>query len=220
MCTESSMKDAFSTYSDYLNNFMTTKSMKQRSKELIYRLILQLEANQPLSAFLLTKVHSSSSISLEIFVLSVIMMFFCYVRVFFNVTKSTSISPREKLVCWSRAYSSGSHSPRVQETNALLRCSLPRRIKLVTGPTLKIVIPQMLSSVDSPLEAVSKVVLLAPGDSVMEWFNKLIVQQFLLNTIPSRADILMHKLNVMFPSSALELRSMLPPKPLMSSKSF
>ncbi|KAH0898218.1 hypothetical protein HID58_047786, partial [Brassica napus] len=53
-----------------------------------------------------------------------------------------------------------------------------------------------------------------------DWFNKLIVQQFLLNTIPSRADILMHKLNVMFPSSALELRSMLPPKPLMSSKSF
>ncbi|KAF2605897.1 hypothetical protein F2Q68_00045322 [Brassica cretica] len=96
---------------------------------------------------------------------------------------------------------------------------VPRRIKLVTGPTLKIVIAQMLSSVESPFE-VSKVVLRAPGDSVMEWFKKPIVQQFLLNEIPSRADILMHKLNVMFPSSAPELRSMFPPKPIMSSKSF
>ncbi|CAH8356243.1 unnamed protein product [Eruca vesicaria subsp. sativa] len=96
---------------------------------------------------------------------------------------------------------------------------VPRRIKLVTGPTLKIVIAQMLSSVESPFE-VSKVVLRAPGDSVMEWFKKPIVQQFLLNEIPSRADILMHKLNVMFPSSAPELRSLSPPKPIMSSKSF
>ncbi|KAH0852812.1 hypothetical protein HID58_093718, partial [Brassica napus] len=39
-------------------------------------------------------------------------------------------------------------------------------------------------------------------------------------TILSRADILMHKLNVMFPSSAPKARSMLPLKPLMSSKSF
>ena len=54
----------------------------------------------------------------------------------------------------------------------------------------------------------------------MEWLNKPIVQQFLLNEILSRADILMHKLNVMFPSSAPKARSMLPLKPLMSSKSF
>ncbi|KAK4753102.1 hypothetical protein SAY87_021900 [Trapa incisa] len=96
---------------------------------------------------------------------------------------------------------------------------IPRRIKLVTGPTLKIVVAQMLSSVESPFE-VSKVVLRAPGDSVMQWFKKPIVQQFLLNEIPSRADILMHKLNILFPSSAPEIRSLSPPKPLMSSRSF
>lgn len=91
---------------------------------------------------------------------------------------------------------------------------VPRRIKLVTGPTLKIVIAQMLSLVESPFE-VSKVVLRAPGDSVMEWFKKPIVQQFLLNEIPSRADILMHKLNILFPCSAPEIRSLAPPKPLI-----
>ncbi|KAH0852388.1 hypothetical protein HID58_094052, partial [Brassica napus] len=41
-----------------------------------------------------------------------------------------------------------------------------------------------------------------------------------IKLILSRADILMHKLNVMFPSSAPKARSMLPLKPLMSSKSF
>ncbi|KMS94906.1 hypothetical protein BVRB_014230 [Beta vulgaris subsp. vulgaris] len=94
---------------------------------------------------------------------------------------------------------------------------VPRRIKLVTGSTLKIVIAQMLSSVDSPFE-VSKVVLRAPGDSVLEWFKKPIVQKFLLNEIPSRADILMHKLNILFPSSAPEMRSLSPPKSLLTGK--
>ncbi|KAM5586876.1 pentatricopeptide repeat-containing protein [Rosa sericea] len=94
---------------------------------------------------------------------------------------------------------------------------VPRRIKLVTGPTLKIVIAQILSSVESPFE-VSKVVLRAPGDAVMEWFKKPIVQQFLLNEIPSRSDILMHKLNTLFPSSAPELRSLSPPKMLIGRK--
>lgn len=96
---------------------------------------------------------------------------------------------------------------------------IPRRIKLVTGPTLKIVVAQILSSVESPFE-VSKVVLRAPGDSVMEWFKKPIVQQFLLNEIPSRADVLMHKLNILFPSSAPEVRSLSPPKPLISSRAM
>lgn len=96
---------------------------------------------------------------------------------------------------------------------------VPRRIKLVTGPTLKIVIAQMLNSVESPFE-VSKVVLRAPGDSVLEWFKKPIVQQFLLNEIPSRADILMHKLNTLFPSSAPEIRSLSPPKPLLAGKAL
>lgn len=94
---------------------------------------------------------------------------------------------------------------------------VPRRIKLVTGPTLRIVIAQMLSSLESPFE-VSKVVLRAPGDSVLEWFKKPIVQQFLLNEIPSRSDILMHKLNTIFPSSAPEIRSLSPPKPLVAGK--
>lgn len=94
---------------------------------------------------------------------------------------------------------------------------VPRRIKLVTGPTLRIVIAQMLSTVESPFE-VSKVVLRAPGDSVLEWFKKPIVQQFLLNEIPSRADLLMHKLNSLFPSSAPEIRSLSPPKALVAGK--
>ncbi|KAK1325033.1 Pentatricopeptide repeat-containing protein [Acorus calamus] len=89
---------------------------------------------------------------------------------------------------------------------------VPRRIKLVTGSTLKVVVAEMLSSVDSPFE-VSKVVLRSPGDSVLEWFKKPIVQQFLLNEIPSRGDVLMHKLNVLFPSSVPEVRSLYPPKP-------
>lgn len=96
---------------------------------------------------------------------------------------------------------------------------IPRRIKLVTGATLKIVVAQMLSSVESPFE-VSKVVLRVPGDAAMEWFKKPIVQQFLLNEIPSRADILMHKLNMLFPSSAPEIRSLSPPKPLISGKAM
>lgn len=94
---------------------------------------------------------------------------------------------------------------------------VPRRIKLVTGPTLKIVVSQMLGSMESPFE-VSKVVLRATGDSVLEWFKKPIVQQFLLNEIPSRSDILMHKLNILFPSSAPEIRSLSPPKPLVAGK--
>ncbi|KAK9142869.1 hypothetical protein Syun_012269 [Stephania yunnanensis] len=96
---------------------------------------------------------------------------------------------------------------------------VPRRIKLVTGPTLKIVIAQVLSSVQSPFE-VSKVVLRAPGDSVLEWFKKPIVQQFLLNEIPSRSNILMHKLDTLFPSSAPEVRSLSPPKPLVGGKAL
>ncbi|KAA8527204.1 hypothetical protein F0562_008567 [Nyssa sinensis] len=96
---------------------------------------------------------------------------------------------------------------------------VPRRIKLVTGPTLKIVVARMLSSVESPFE-VSKVVLRSPGDSVLEWFKKSIVQQFLVNEIPSRADILMHKLNTLFPSSAPEIRSLSPPKPLVAGKAM
>ncbi|KAH7679046.1 Smr domain-containing protein [Dioscorea alata] len=94
---------------------------------------------------------------------------------------------------------------------------VPRRIKLVTGSTLKMVVAQVLASVESPFE-VSKVVLRAPGDSVLEWFKKPIVQQFLLNDIPSRADVLMHKLNVLFPSSAPDVRSLSPVKPLAMSR--
>ncbi|XP_037486894.1 pentatricopeptide repeat-containing protein At1g79490, mitochondrial-like [Triticum dicoccoides] len=94
---------------------------------------------------------------------------------------------------------------------------VPRRIKLVTGPTLKMVVAQVLASLESPFE-VSKVVLRAPGDSVLEWFKKPIVQQFLLNEIPSKSDVLMHKLNVMFPSSAPEARSLALPRSLGMSR--
>ncbi|CAN6276896.1 unnamed protein product [Urochloa humidicola] len=94
---------------------------------------------------------------------------------------------------------------------------VPRRIKLVTGPTLKMVVAQVLASLESPFE-VSKVVLRAPGDSVLEWFKKPIVQQFLLNEIPSKADVLMHRLNVMFPSSAPEVRSLSIPRSLGMSR--
>ncbi|BAF15763.1 Os04g0612800 [Oryza sativa Japonica Group] len=94
---------------------------------------------------------------------------------------------------------------------------VPRRIKLVTGPTLKMVVAQVLASLESPFE-VSKVVLRAPGDSVLEWFKKPIVQQFLLNEIPSKADVLMHRLNVMFPSSAPEVRSLSIPRSLSMSR--
>ncbi|KAL4554510.1 hypothetical protein LXL04_039341 [Taraxacum kok-saghyz] len=96
---------------------------------------------------------------------------------------------------------------------------VPRRIKIVTGPTLKIVVAQMLGEVESPFE-VSKVVLRAPGEAVSEWFKKPIVQQFLLNEIPSRGEILMHKLNVIFPSSAPEVRSLAPPKPLVGGRAM
>uniref|UniRef100_A0ACD5UVI8 Uncharacterized protein n=1 Tax=Avena sativa TaxID=4498 RepID=A0ACD5UVI8_AVESA len=94
---------------------------------------------------------------------------------------------------------------------------VPRRIKLVTGPTLKMVVAQVLASLESPFE-VSKVVLRAPGDSVLEWFKKPIVQQFLLNEIPSKSDVLMHRLNVMFPSSAPEVRSLSLPRSLGMSR--
>ncbi|KAF2611869.1 hypothetical protein F2Q70_00011892 [Brassica cretica] len=114
----------------------------------------------------------------------------------------------------------GIHAWRL-ETRILLFCIL---VDLYfpgeRSPSTDLLSVQSFLIFESPLEVVSKVVLMALGDSVMEWFNKPIVQQFLLNEIPSQADILMHKLNVMFPSSSPELRSMLPPKPLMSSKWF
>ncbi|EPS63181.1 hypothetical protein M569_11602, partial [Genlisea aurea] len=96
---------------------------------------------------------------------------------------------------------------------------VPRRVKLVTGPTLRVVAARMLGSMESPFE-VSGVVLRATGDAVMEWFGKPMVQQFLLNEIPSRSEILMHKLNVEFPCSAPEVRSLAPPKPLIGRRNL
>eukprot|EP00252_Welwitschia_mirabilis_P020507 TRINITY_DN5049_c0_g1_i1.p1 TRINITY_DN5049_c0_g1~~TRINITY_DN5049_c0_g1_i1.p1 ORF type:complete len:572 (-),score=101.44 TRINITY_DN5049_c0_g1_i1:60-1574(-) len=83
---------------------------------------------------------------------------------------------------------------------------IPRRIKIVTGPVLKVVVAQALNTVNSPFE-VSKVVLRSPGEAVLEWFKKPIVQQFLLNEIPSKTDVLLHKLNTLFPCSSPDLRS-------------
>ncbi|KAF3451858.1 hypothetical protein FNV43_RR07954 [Rhamnella rubrinervis] len=59
-----------------------------------------------------------------------------------------------------------------------------------------------------------------PGDAIMEWFKKPIVQLFLLNEMSSRADVLMHKLNTLFPSSAPKIRSLSPPKPLITGRSM
>ncbi|KMZ71780.1 Pentatricopeptide repeat-containing protein, mitochondrial [Zostera marina] len=96
---------------------------------------------------------------------------------------------------------------------------VPRRIKLVTGSTLRLVVARALAAVESPFE-VSKVVLRAPGDSVLEWFKKPIVQQFLLNDIPSKSDVLMHRLDVMFPSSTAERRSLSPVKSFAGSRNI
>ncbi|EHA8588097.1 hypothetical protein COCNU_scaffold004112G000020 [Cocos nucifera] len=148
-----------------------------------------------------------------------------YVSMIESLVKAGKLDAGTKL--WDEMNGAGFHPnfdlyTMMVETQARFRKRMlcydvvPRRIKLVPGPTLKMVVAQMLESVGSPFE-VSKVVLRAPGDSVLEWFKKLIVQQFLLNEIPSKADVLMHKLNVLFPSSGPEVRSLSPPKsPAMS----
>ncbi|KAJ3693511.1 hypothetical protein LUZ60_008991 [Juncus effusus] len=83
---------------------------------------------------------------------------------------------------------------------------VPRRIKIVTGPSLRMVVGKVLERMESPFE-ISKVVLRGNGEEVLEWFKKPIVQQFLLNEIPSKGDVLMHRLNVVFPCSAPDLRA-------------
>ncbi|KAI3987470.1 hypothetical protein MKX01_017168 [Papaver californicum] len=80
---------------------------------------------------------------------------------------------------------------------------VPRRIKLVTGPTLKIVISQVRSAVESPFE-VSKVVLRAC--------------RFSLGMVQEANYILLLKLNMLFPNSAPGIRSFSPPKPLVMVK--
>ncbi|XP_078436778.1 pentatricopeptide repeat (PPR) superfamily protein [Wolffia australiana] len=83
---------------------------------------------------------------------------------------------------------------------------VPRRIKLVAGPGLKAAVAAALAPLEPPFE-VGKVVLRASGDTVLDWFKKPIVQQFLVNELPSKADLVLHRLDVLFPSSAPELRS-------------
>lgn len=89
---------------------------------------------------------------------------------------------------------------------------VPRRIKLVTGPSLRMAVAAALAALESPFE-VGRVVLRAPGEAVLDWFKRPIVQQFLVNEIPSKADVLLHRLDVLFPSSSPEIRSTLSPPP-------
>ncbi|CAA6658144.1 unnamed protein product [Spirodela intermedia] len=96
---------------------------------------------------------------------------------------------------------------------------VPRRIKLVTGPSLRMAVAATLAALESPFE-VGRVVLRAPGELVLDWFKRPIVQQFLVNEIPSKADVLLHRLDVLFPSSSPEIRSTIsPPKKRPSSSS-
>ena len=83
---------------------------------------------------------------------------------------------------------------------------VPRRVKVVAGAGLRVAVAAALAPLEPPFE-VGKVVLRASGDSVLEWFKKPIVQQFLVNEVPSKADVLLHRLDVLFPSSAPEIRS-------------
>uniref|UniRef100_A0A6N2LR30 Uncharacterized protein n=1 Tax=Salix viminalis TaxID=40686 RepID=A0A6N2LR30_SALVM len=69
-----------------------------------------------------------------------------------------------------------------------------------------------------PIE-VSKVVLTSKGPWGFSYgvVRETNCSEFLLNEIPSRADILMHRLNILIPTSASEIRSLTTPKSLISA---
>lgn len=76
--------------------------------------------------------------------------------------------------------------------------SIPRRIKIVTGGTLKDPIEDMLKPLDAPFENHGGA-LRCRGAYVAEWFKQPIVEKFLENEIPSRDEIIMQKINMLFP---------------------
>ncbi|KAJ6690030.1 hypothetical protein OIU85_006328 [Salix viminalis] len=69
-----------------------------------------------------------------------------------------------------------------------------------------------------PIE-VSKVVLTSKGPWGFSYgvVRETNCSEFLLNENPSRADILMHRLNILIPTSAPEIRSLTTPKSLISA---
>ncbi|MCO5579569.1 hypothetical protein L7F22_033426 [Adiantum nelumboides] len=76
--------------------------------------------------------------------------------------------------------------------------SLPRRIKIVTGGTLNDPIIDLLRPLDSPFENHGGA-LRCRGTYVAQWFTKPIVEKFLENELPSREEIIMQKINMLFP---------------------
>eukprot|EP00250_Pteridium_aquilinum_P014448 c21996_g1_i1 orf=195-2912(+) len=76
--------------------------------------------------------------------------------------------------------------------------TMPRRVKLVTGVTLNDPIEDLLRPLDSPFENHGGA-LRCRGTYVAEWFTKPIVEKFLENEIPSRDEIVMQKINMLFP---------------------
>lgn len=76
--------------------------------------------------------------------------------------------------------------------------TMPRRIKIVTGSTLNDPIQDLLRPLDSPFENQGGA-LRCRGTYVAHWFAKPIVEKFLENEIPSRDEIVMQKINMLFP---------------------
>ncbi|KAH7365558.1 hypothetical protein KP509_18G034800 [Ceratopteris richardii] len=76
--------------------------------------------------------------------------------------------------------------------------SLPRRIKIVTGGTLSDPIQDLLRPLDSPFENHGGA-LRCRGSYVAHWFSKPLVEKFLENELPSRDEIIMQKINLLFP---------------------
>lgn len=76
--------------------------------------------------------------------------------------------------------------------------TMPRRIKIVTGGTLNDPIEDLLRPLDSPFENHGGA-LRCRGTYVAQWFNKPIVEKFLENEIPSRDEVVMQKINMLFP---------------------
>jgi pentatricopeptide repeat protein len=76
--------------------------------------------------------------------------------------------------------------------------TMPRRIKIVTGNTLNDPIQDLLRPLDSPFENHGGA-LRCRGAYVAQWFNKPIIEKFLENELPSREELVMQKISMLFP---------------------
>eukprot|EP00249_Psilotum_nudum_P015600 c25419_g1_i2 orf=379-3072(+) len=81
--------------------------------------------------------------------------------------------------------------------------TIPRRIKIVTGFSLKDPVEDMLKPLGSPFEN-SGGCFRCRGQFVAEWFKQPFVEKFLENEIPSRDEIRLQKLKLLFPKPAQE----------------